>query len=452
MAKDKTIYICEQCGHKSVQWKGRCPNCQSWNSFVEQRISKKAGGGSGDLQVKNLGDSLQALERFDAELLAKMVTPDSELNRVLGGGIVPGSLVLIGGEPGIGKSTLLLQLALQARSTKVLYMSGEESLNQIKLRAKRIGEPNPNLYLLAETSFDYLEAAIDETKPSLIVVDSIQTLHKPELESAPGSVSQIRDCTHGLMELAKKKSIAIFIIGHITKDGYIAGPKILEHMVDTVLYFEGERSYQYRILRTIKNRFGSTAELGIYEMRSQGLSGVENPSQLLLNKHQENLSGTAIASTMEGMRPLLVEVEALVSQSQYGTPQRSATGFDTKRLAMLIAVLEKRCGLKMGQYDVFLNVAGGLRLSDPAADLAVMAALASSFFDDALPNGVCFAGEVGLTGEIRPVSQLDRRIKEAKRLGINTIYYPQSQATDEEDKEHMIGLTQVGTLVRKLFQ
>lgn len=417
MAKVKTVYVCSNCEYKSVQWSGKCPSCQSWNSFEAEKGAISGSGQIKKIPSSDLGSVLQSFGELEAKPAARYVTYDKELNRVLGGGIVPGSIVLLGGEPGIGKSTLLLQLALSVKKLNILYVSGEESIDQIKLRASRIGSPNPLLNVLAETDFAFLESAIKEVNPNVIVIDSIQTLHVPEVEQTPGSIPQIRECTHKLMEIAKRQNRAIFIIGHITKDGFIAGPKILEHMVDVVLYFEGDNRHHFRVLRSSKNRFGSTGEIGLYEMQGGGLKGVENPSGILLGNQDHKLSGVAIGCSLEGIRPMLVEIQALVGPSQYSSPQRSSTGYDSKRLAMLIAVLEKRCGLKLGANDVFLNVTGGLKISDPAIDFAVIMALASSYFDDPIDGKTVFFGEVGLSGEIRTATQSTKRLKESEQMG-----------------------------------
>lgn len=373
-----------------------------------------------DIPLKD--GELVTLDSVSPESLERIPSADEELNRVLGGGLVPGGVILLGGEPGIGKSTILLQLALQNKNLKILYVSGEESLNQIRLRANRVGDTNPNCYLLAETGLEQILQAAKKVEPDVIIIDSIQTTATNTVEAAPGSVPQIRECTSELIRYAKRSGAIVFLIGHITKEGYIAGPKILEHMVDCVLYFEGDRHYNYRILRTMKNRYGSVAEIGIYEMSDKGLTPIQNPSEILLTTRDESLSGISIGATLEGMRPMLIEVQALVSPSPYSTPQRSTTGFDSKRLSMLLAVLEKRCGLRINMYDVFLNIAGGLKVDDPAIDMAVMTAMASSYNDVALPAQVCFAGEIGLSGEIRPVNQIEKRINEAEKLGFRKFY------------------------------
>ncbi|GGF03252.1 DNA repair protein RadA [Hymenobacter cavernae] len=434
MAKLKTLYFCQNCGAQSAKWIGRCPSCGEWNTYVEEVVQKEDTkvAGSWKTPTSAPGTSTVAKPRIITDIHyeeeARFNTNDGELNRVLGGGLVPGSLVLIGGEPGIGKSTLMLQIAMSLQQLKVLYISGEESEQQIKMRAERLGEQHPGCYILTETNTQNIFKQIDQLQPNVVIVDSIQTLQSGLVESGAGSVSQVRECTAELLKYAKETSVPVLIIGHITKDGSIAGPKILEHMVDTVLQFEGDRHLSYRILRTIKNRFGSTSELGIYEMQGSGLRQVSNPSEILLSQRTETLSGMAIGATLEGNRPLLVEVQALVTPATYGTPQRSSTGFDSKRLNMLLAVLEKRSGLRLGQHDVFLNIAGGLRLEDPALDLAVCAAVVSSLNDLPLPTDVCLAAEVGLSGEIRAVSRLDQRLSEAEKLGFQEMYISQFNA------------------------
>ncbi|MCB0512326.1 MAG: DNA repair protein RadA, partial [Bacteroidetes bacterium] len=405
MNKVKTTYVCQSCGTTSPKWMGKCSNCNEWNTYVEEIVDTTPKG-----KLKSGFSSTtipQLLAEIQNETKSRILTSDSELNRVLGGGLVHGSLVLIGGEPGIGKSTLLLQMVLQTPNLKVLYVSGEESEKQIKMRAERIASQNSDIYIYTETSVDSILHQIQLLQPDLVIIDSIQTIETTLLESAPGSVAQIRESTHLLQQYAKKQHIPFFIVGHITKDGTIAGPKLLEHIVDCVLQFEGDRNYNYRILRTIKNRFGSTAELGIYEMQQTGLRCVTNPSELLITERDEAVSGVAIAITMEGNRALLVEVQALVSSAVYGTPQRSSTGYDLRRLNMILAVLDKRCGFRFGTKDVFLNIAGGLKIDDPSADLAVVAALLSSYEDVAINNRFCFSGEVGLSGEIRAVNKIE---------------------------------------------
>jgi DNA repair protein RadA/Sms len=422
--KIKTAFFCQNCGYESAKWAGKCPSCGQWNTFVEEKVQKDIPLRTNWQEEKEKGRSnnIVHLSEVSAVEEERLLTPDNELNRVLGGGIVPGSLVLVGGEPGIGKSTLFLQNALQLKDITTLYVSGEESAQQVKMRADRLNVKNDQFYLLTETSTQTIFQEIKKLRPQLVIVDSIQTLQSPFIESAPGSVSQIRETTAELQRFAKESHTPVFLIGHITKDGSIAGPKILEHMVDTVLQFEGDQHYAYRILRTIKNRFGSTAELGIYEMTGGGLRQVTNPSEILISQREDLLSGVAIASTMEGMRPMLIEVQALVTQSVYGTPQRTATGFDLRRLQLLLAVLEKRGGFHFGVKDVFLNIAGGIRVEDPSIDLAVLCSLLSSYEDVAIPNKICFAGEVGLSGEIRAVNRIEQRIAEAEKLGFEKIF------------------------------
>ncbi|MFD2200436.1 DNA repair protein RadA [Shivajiella indica] len=424
MAKIKSSFFCQNCGAESAKWIGKCPSCGEWNTYVEELIHKEESGRGGwkeGLSKVKRVVSPKKLKEIDFEQQPRIITNDVELDRVLGGGIVQGSLVLIGGEPGIGKSTLMLQIALTLSALKVLYVSGEESESQIKMRAERMDVHSDNCYVLSETNTQNIFEQINLLSPEILVIDSIQTLHSKYVESAAGSVSQVRECTAELMRFAKETGTPVFLIGHITKDGSIAGPKVLEHMVDTVLQFEGDRHLSYRILRTSKNRFGSTNELGIYEMRSEGLRQVSNPSEILLTQREEILNGVAIGAMMEGNRPLLIEIQSLVSPATYGTPQRSSTGFDAKRLNMLLAVLEKRGGMRLGQQDVFLNVAGGLRVDDPALDLAVCASLISSYEDNPVPNDLCFAGEVGLGGEIRAVHRVENRIAEAEKLGFKRI-------------------------------
>jgi DNA repair protein RadA/Sms len=420
MSKVKTAYFCSNCGYESAKWLGKCPSCNTWNTFVEEVITK--GNDKNDNDWKGFANDKRAsktilLNQVSTTKEHRLQTTDGELNRVLGGGIVPGSIVLVSGEPGIGKSTLFLQVGLQLSNITTLYISGEESEQQIKMRADRLKQTNDNFYLLTETATATIFQEIKKVRPDLVIVDSIQTLQSNFIESSPGSVSQIRECAAELQKFAKETNTPVFLIGHITKDGNIAGPKILEHMVDTVLQFEGDRNYSYRILRTLKNRFGSTAELGIYEMSGDGMRSVSNPSEILITQKEEQLSGSAIAATLEGMRPLLIEVQALVTQSVYGTPQRTVSGFDLRRLQLLLAVLEKRGGFHFGIKDVFINIAGGLKVEDPSIDLAVICALLSSFDDVPLPHNICFAGEVGLNGEIRAVNRIEQRIAEAEKLG-----------------------------------
>ncbi|MEM8846723.1 MAG: DNA repair protein RadA [Bacteroidota bacterium] len=423
MAKVKTSFFCQNCGAQYAKWVGQCTSCKQWNTIVEEVIQKeeKTSWKSTSTPSSKRAGSPVRVSEITQEKELRLDTQDLEFNRVLGGGLVPGSLTLLGGEPGIGKSTLLLQIALKL-PYKTLYVSGEESQKQIKMRADRILPSSENCFILTETKTQNIFQQITTLEPDLVIIDSIQTLHTDYVDSGAGSISQIRESTAELIKFAKETHTPVILVGHITKDGNIAGPKILEHMVDTVLQFEGDRNYVYRILRSLKNRFGSTAELGIYEMQGSGLREVNNPSEVLISKNDEDLSGTAIAATVEGMRPLLIEIQALVSSAVYGTPQRSATGFNAKRLNMLLAVLEKRAGFKLGAKDVFLNITGGISVDDPAIDLAVMASILSSNSDIHIEKGVCFAAEVGLAGEIRPVQRVDQRILEAEKLGFSTIY------------------------------
>ena len=419
MSKKSSIFYCQNCGTSSSKWLGKCPSCNEWNTFVEERTSKKESKKDG--YVSKIKNTPKLLNEISYSSENRIVTRDEEFNRVLGGGIVPGSLILLGGDPGIGKSTLLLQFALSSKSKKILYVSGEESEKQIKMRAERINKNSEHCYILTETSTNNIFQEIEKIQPDILIIDSIQTIHTSYLESAPGSVSQIRECTSELIKFAKETSTAVLLIGHINKDGAIAGPKVLEHMVDTVLQFEGDRNHVYRILRTIKNRFGSASELGVYEMSGNGLRQVTNPSEILITERDENTSGVAIAGTIEGARPLLVEIQSLVSSAVYGTPQRSTTGFDTRRMNMLLAVLEKRCGFRLGAKDVFLNITGGIKIDDTAIDLAVVCSILSSDQDIPLDNQICFAGEIGLSGEIRAVNRIDQRISEAEKLGYKKI-------------------------------
>ena len=436
MAKIKTSYFCQHCGHNSPKWLGKCPACGEWNTFVEELIQKEDKTDKGTWRVSTSSQQVASRPKAISEISYseehRLITQDKELNRVLGGGIVPGSLVLIGGEPGIGKSTLLLQIAMSLIGKRVLYVSGEESEQQIKMRAERLSvaagsngkkvSDSSHCFILAETSTQNIFKQIEMLSPEVVIVDSIQTLQSAFIESGAGSVSQVRECTAEFMKFAKESGTPVFLIGHITKEGTIAGPKILEHMVDTVLQFEGDRHLVYRILRTIKNRFGSASELGIYEMLGTGLREVSNPSEILISQRDDNLSGISIGSMLEGNRPLMVEIQSLVSTATYGTPQRSSTGFDNKRLNMLLAVLEKRGGYKLGTQDVFLNIAGGLKVEDPAIDLSVCTSVVSSYEDVFVPQHVCFAAEVGLGGEVRAVNRIDARISEAEKLGFKEIY------------------------------
>lgn len=438
MAKVKKNYVCQSCGTVHSYMSGKCNACQEWNCIVEEIID--TGISKKEEETKQLWSNEdeksstakpQKLMDIHHKEGYRIETTDGELNRVLGGGIVPGSLVLIGGEPGIGKSTLLLQIALSLKSLKILYISGEESQNQIKQRASRLGVENENLYLLTETATHKIFHFIKQLEPQIVIVDSVQTVHSRNIESTPGSVSQIRECANEFQRFAKETNTPVFLVGHITKDGAIAGPKVLEHIVDTVLQFEGDRNHIYRILRTQKNRFGSTAELGLYEMQSKGLRIVDNPSEILITQKDTNLGGICIAATMEGLRPLLVEVQALVSTAFYGTPQRSSTGFDAKRLNMLLAVLEKRVGFNIGTKDIFLNIAGGLKIDDPSIDLAIIAALMSSYEDEPISMQYAFAGEVGLSGEVRTVNRIEQRIGEAEKLGFEKIFISKYNKLDD---------------------
>lgn len=456
MSKTKTAFFCSNCGQESAKWIGKCPSCNEWNTFVEEVIVKgnekpvsewKEFSALSGIKTISLQDVISGEEK-------RIITNDKELNRVLGGGIVLGSIILIAGEPGIGKSTLFLQATLQMQNIRTLYISGEESEQQIKMRADRLQINNDNFFLLTETNTQTIFKEIKKLKPQLVIVDSIQTVQSPYIESAPGSVSQIRESAAELQRFAKETNTPVFLIGHITKDGSIAGPKILEHMVDTVLQFEGDRHYTYRILRTLKNRFGSTSELGIYEMTSEGMKEVSNPSEILITQKEEQLSGVAIGATMEGIRPLLIEVQALVTQSVYGTPQRTNTGFDLRRLQLLLAVLEKRGGFHFGVKDVFINIAGGLKVEDPSIDLAVLSALLSSYEDVALPMQICFSGEVGLSGEIRAVNRIEQRIAEAEKLGFEKIIvskYNTKGLGKNKFNIEVISLGKVEELYRYLF-
>ena len=457
MSKVKTAFFCSNCGYESVKWLGKCPSCEQWNTFIEEVIIKDSkledlkrksfSGEKKEIKIISLSEVISGEEK-------RIVTDDVELNRVLGGGIVGGSIVLVAGEPGIGKSTLFLQNGLLLKNITTLYISGEESEQQIKMRADRLKIKNENFYLLTETSTQIIFQEIKKLKPQLVIVDSIQTLHSSYIESPPGSVSQIRECASEFQRFAKETNTPVFLIGHITKDGNIAGPKILEHMVDTVLQFEGDRHYAYRILRTLKNRFGSTAELGIYEMTDQGMRQVTNPSEILITQKEDELSGIAIAATIEGIRPLLIEVQALVTQSVYGTPQRTVTGFDLRRLQLLLAVLEKRGGFHFGMKDVFLNIAGGIKVEDPSVDLAVLCALLSSYEDTPLPQHICFAGEVGLSGEIRAVNRIEQRITEAEKLGFEKIVvskYNQKVLRNQKFNIEIVNMGRVEELYQYLF-
>ena len=453
--KSKTAWFCTNCGAESTKWQGKCSVCGEWNTFVEERVVP-------DKKSRTLTPSgrrtssvrPQLIHEIDSSEKPRIKMPSAELNRVLGGGLVAGSLVLIGGEPGIGKSTLVLQNILSIRSRKILYISGEESARQLKMRADRIGRPNDNVYIVCETSLQNIRDHIESVQPGIVIVDSIQTIASDEIASGAGSVSQVRECAAQLLKYAKETSVPVILIGHITKEGSIAGPKVLEHIVDAVLQFEGDRQNIYRILRAIKNRFGSTSELGIYEMCQKGLKEVTNPSEMFLSQNGEDLSGISIGVTMEGIRAFLIEVQALVSTAAYGTPQRSVTGFDSKRMNMLLAVLEKRVGFKLAAKDVFLNIAGGLKVNDPALDLAVICAILSSNVDITIPPRTCMAGEVGLSGEVRPVTRIEQRIREAEKLGMDTIIIPRYnlKGIDVSDlKIKIVEVAKVEEAFRTLF-
>ncbi len=450
MSKAKTVYFCQSCGAQSPKWLGKCPVCGEWNTYVEELLQKEDKSGwravAGTGSVGQTASKPKAISEIKYQEEERLITVDAELNRVLGGGIVPGSLVLIGGEPGIGKSTLMLQIAMSLGHKKVLYVSGEESDQQIKMRAERLPSRSEQCFILTETGTQNIFRQADELQPDMVVIDSIQTLQSNLIESAAGSVSQVRECAAELMKYAKETGTPVFMIGHITKEGSLAGPKVLEHMVDTVLQFEGDRHMSYRILRTTKNRFGSTAELGIYEMTSAGMRQVSNPSEILITQRDDMLSGITLGATLEGNRPLLIEIQSLVSIATYGTPQRSSTGFDAKRLNMLLAVLEKRGGFRLGVQDVFLNIAGGLRVEDPAIDMAVCASIISSYEDIAIPGDTCFAAEIGLGGEVRAVNRIESRIAEAEKLGFKEMYISKYNLKGLDVKNYQIKLNAVGKL------
>ena len=458
MTKEKTVYVCSNCGQESPKWVGRCPACGEWNTYRELTVrpaspaARRAEGVMAGMERRQAQPV--RLSEVTAEAEPRFDTHDAELNRVLGGGLVPGSLVLLGGEPGIGKSTLLLQTVLRMAEHRVLYVSGEESERQIKLRADRLPEHRADCLLVCETRLEQIFTHIRNTSPDLVVIDSIQTIVSEAVDSSPGSVTQVRECAAALLKFAKESGVPVVLVGHITKDGMLAGPKVLEHIVDTVLQFEGDRHYFYRVLRSAKNRFGSTDELGIYEMGGTGLRAVANPSELLLTGRKDALSGIAVAATVEGARPFLIETQALVSTAAYGTPQRSATGFDLRRLNMLLAVLEKRVGFKLAQKDVFLNIAGGLRVTDPAIDLSVIAAVLSSSVDTAIGRDVCMTGEVGLSGEIRPVTRIAQRVGEAQKLGFRRILVPETNLKGLDAARYAIELVPVRRVeeaLRELF-
>jgi DNA repair protein RadA/Sms len=452
VAKTKTVYVCQNCGAKEPKWMGRCTSCGEWNTFTEEIETKNTTKHL--ISQENTSNIPVHISDIKTNPEKRIPTNISEFDRVLGGGLVPGSVILIGGEPGIGKSTLLLQFALNIQNKKTLYISGEESNSQIKLRAERIDNTKSELYLLSETSLENILLNFKKFNPEIIIIDSIQTIQTQKLESSAGTVSQIRECTIALMEYAKTYSVPILLVGHINKEGNIAGPKVLEHIVDVVLQFEGDRNYVYRILRAHKNRFGSASELGIFEMHSKGLREVLNPSELLLSQNNNNVSGVSVASGIEGLRAFLIEIQALVSSAVYGTPQRTTTGFDNRRLSMLLAVLEKKAGFKLGTKDVFLNIAGGLKVDDPAIDLSIIVAVLSSDLDIAINKTYCFAGEVGLTGEVRPVSRLEQRIMEAEKLGFTKIFVPEQNKKSINTNNHKINIifvSKVENVFSKIF-
>ncbi len=455
MAKAQTVFFCQNCGAQSPKWIGRCPACGEWNTYVEEVIKKETARESSMGEIKsgkkNVPTSIDKISKGKEE---RLDTGTEELNRVLGGGLVPGSLVLIGGEPGIGKSTLMLQVALKFKNRKILYVTGEESDQQIKMRADRIGANNPDCMVLTETNTQNIFKFLEQLDPDVLVIDSIQTLYTDRIDSSPGSISQIRESAAELQRYAKLTDTPVILIGHITKDGMLAGPKVLEHMVDAVLQFEGDRHYEFRILRSVKNRYGSTSELGIFEMTDKGLREISNPSEILISQRDEDISGVAVAATIEGQRPMLVETQALVGSAAYGTPQRSATGFDAKRLNMLLAVLEKRAGFKLGIKDVFLNIAGGIRVDDPAIDLAIISAVMSSNADLPVPQQYCFAGEVGLSGEIRAVNRIEQRVAEADKLGFEKVFvssYAKKSIDQRKYKAEIVFVKKIEDLIKALF-
>jgi DNA repair protein RadA/Sms len=455
-SKIKIAFYCQSCGHETAKWLGQCPGCKNWNTIVEEPVHKDDGKKNTFVHIDDAPKQAKtlALQDVQTDTEKRMPTPDEELNRVLGGGIVAGSVTLVSGEPGIGKSTLFLQLGLSLSQCKVLYVSGEESMQQIKMRAERIGIQHNQFYLLTETDTQTIFAEIKKIKPQIVIVDSIQTLHSPFVDSSAGSVSQVKESASELIRFAKLTNTPVFIIGHINKDGAVAGPKVLEHMVDAVLQFEGDRHYSYRILRGIKNRFGSSSELGIYEMQQGGLRQVSNPSEILIAQKEENLSGTAISATLEGIRPLLIETQALVTQAVYGTPQRTVSGYDLRKLQLLLAVLEKRGGFHFGAKDVFLNIAGGIKVEDPAMDLAVACALLSSYEDIAIPQLYAFAGEIGLSGEVRSVNRIEQRIGEAEKLGFEKIFiskYNLKGIDESKLKIQLVPIAKVEDVYRILF-
>jgi DNA repair protein RadA/Sms len=453
MAKSKSIFVCQNCGTESSKWMGKCNNCNEWNTFIEEKVQKTKNY-SGQRDKVALATP-KPINDIEATHFTRLNTKINELNRVLGGGLVPGSVLLVGGEPGIGKSTLALQLALLANEFKILYVSGEESNQQIKIRAERIGSLNPSCYILSETLLENIIQSINELSPDVIIIDSVQTLYSERVESSPGTVSQVRECAGELIKIAKTSSVPVILIGHINKEGNIAGPKVLEHMVDTVLHFEGDLHHMFRLLRVNKNRFGSTSEIAIFEMLEKGLREVSNPSEIFISNTNAQLSGVAIAATMDGNRPFLIETQALVSSAVYGTPQRSTTGFDIRRLNMLLAVLEKKARFQLASKDVFLNIAGGIKVADPAIDLGVIVAILSSSVDIPVNHDVCFAAEVGLTGEIRPVSRIEQRIREAEKLGFKRIFiskYSEKKLQKQPANIDIVYIKEIKDLYRELFK
>lgn len=450
MPKTKTVFVCQNCGAESPKWIGKCPSCKEWNTYHEEIIAPASQGGA-SFATNHEKRKPELLDNIKSDEHSRQKTGIAELDRILGGGIVGGSLVLLGGEPGVGKSTLALQLALALKDKTILYVSGEESAEQISFRAKRMKGSNPQCYILSETELENIFTHAENIKPGLIIIDSIQTMSSGLLESSAGSVSQVRECAAMLLKYSKISGIPVFLIGHITKDGTLAGPKVLEHIVDVVLYFEGDNNFVYRILRSVKNRFGSTSEIGIFEMVETGLREVGNPSELFINQHEEALSGISVAATVDGLRPFLIETQALVSSAVYGTPQRSSTGFDTRRLNMLLAVLEKRAGFKLGIKDVFLNIAGGIKVSDPAIDLSIISSVLSSNLDIPIDRKTCFTGETGLSGEIRPVARIEQRIREAAKMGFTKIYISKYHRNVTSREIEVIQVGKIENLVRSVF-